>query len=466
MADYLHSEPTLEAAFAKYENARRTEVLRLQSAARNSTEWFENVARYTDFEPDQFAYSLLTRSQRVSHENLRLRDSTYVDSVERWFARTANGRNESIPPMFAPFRLRGMELANRIVVSPMAMYSACEGVPGDFHLVHLGSFALGGAGLVFTEMTCVSPQARITPGCPGLWSDEQAGAWARIVRFIHEYSPAKVCLQLGHSGRKGSTRRGWEGIDEPLEAGNWEVLAPSPIPWGPRNQVPREATRDDMDAVIADFARATRYAIDCGFDMIELHAAHGYLLSSFISPLTNRRQDAYGGSLANRMRFPLEVVDAMRALWPEDKPMSVRISATDWHERGLTAEESVEIAVMLKAHGVDLVDVSAGQTTPDARPVYGRMFQTPLADRIRNEAKVATMAVGNIYEPDHCNSILAAGRADLVALARPHLANPRWTQHAAARLGFDGQFWPPQYWNGRDQMIRNLQRGDELAVSV
>jgi len=459
---------TIAETLHAYQEERKIEVLKLQSAARNSTEWFEHVARYADLEPQQFAYSMLTRSQRVSHENLRLRDRDYLEGVERWFAEKATGRkqNEAIPPMFAPFALRGMELQNRIVVSPMATYSAEDGCPNDFHMVHLGQFALGGAGLIFTEMTCVSPEARITPGCPGIWSDDQAAMWRRICTFVHEHSHAAICLQLGHAGRKGSTRIGWEGMDEPLDDGNWELIAASPLPWADSNQVPREATRADMDKVIADFATAAERAIECGFDMIELHAAHGYLLSSFISPLTNRREDDYGGTLANRMRFPLEVADAIRKVWPDDRPMSVRISASDWHPQGLMPEEAVEIAAMLKDRDIDLVDVSAGQTSTEGKPVYGRMFQTPFADRIRNEVKIATMAVGNIFEPDHVNSILAAGRADLVALARPHLANPRWTQHAAASLCYEAMPWPPQYYAGRDQYRRNLERADDMAVKA
>jgi anthraniloyl-CoA monooxygenase len=484
------------AALRAYEEERQVDVLRLQSAARNSMEWFENVARYTSMPAEQFAYSLLTRSQRVSHENLRVRDRDYLEDMERWFAVHAQGRSESrpespepgsepgsepsrpespepgqaqarpVPPMFAPFRLRDMELANRVVVSPMAMYSAEHGTPGDFYLVHLGSRAQGGAGLVFTETTAVTPEGRITPGCAGIYNDEHVAAWKRIVDFVHAYSQAKICLQIGHSGPKGATRLAWEGMDEPLEHGAWEIMAPSPVPWSPRNQVPRPMTRADMDAVLGAFVAATRRAGDAGFDMIELHAAHGYLLSSFISPLTNRRDDAYGGSLENRMRFPLEVLDAMRAVWPAHKPMSVRISATDWHPDGIGADDAVAIARMLRDHGVDLVDVSAGQTSIEGRPVYGRMFQTPFSDRIRNEVGIPTMAVGNIYEPDHVNSILAAGRADLVALARPHLADPYWTLHAAARLGHREQHWPPQYLRGKEQLERNLERTMEQSLSV
>jgi anthraniloyl-CoA monooxygenase len=362
--------------------------------------------------------------------------------------------------MFLPFQLRDMSLANRIVVSPMATYSAQDGMPDDFHMVHLGARALGGAGLVFTEMVCVTPQGRITPGCAGLWSTAQASAWTRIVDFVHRRSAAKICLQLGHSGPKGSTQLGWEAIDAPLRDGNWELIAPSPIPWSPYNQVPRAMTRDDMDAVRDAFVSATQFGAQAGFDMLELHAAHGYLLSSFISPLTNRRTDDYGGSLHNRLRFPLEVFRAMRAVWPAHKPMSVRISATDWVEGGIVAADAVEIARAFKQEGVDLIDVSAGQTSIQAQPVYGRMFQTPFADRIRNEIGIATMAVGNITEPDHLNAIIAAGRADLCALARPHLSDPHFALRAAAGLGYTDQWWPQQYLAGKAQIERLVRRAD------
>jgi anthraniloyl-CoA monooxygenase len=449
------------AALAAYEAERKVEVLRLQSAARNSTEWFENVARYANLEPEQFAYSLLTRSQRISHENLRLRDRPWLEGMERWLAeRAGHPANRPVPPMFLPFRLRGMHLANRIVVSPMATYSARDGMPNDFHLVHLGARALGGTGLVFTEMVCVTPQGRITPGCAGLWSADQMRAWARIVQFVHTNSEAKICLQLGHSGPKGSTQVGWEQMDAPLPEGNWQLIAPSPIAWSLRNQVPRPMTRADMDAVCDAFVAATRYGAEAGFDMLELHAAHGYLLSSFISPLTNTREDAYGGSLENRLRFPLEVFEAMRAAWPADRPMSVRISATDWVEGGITGDDAVEIARHFKHAGVDLLDVSAGQTSVRAEPVYGRMFQTPYADRIRNEVGVTTMAVGNITEPDHLNSIIAAGRADLCALARPHLTDPHFALRAAAMLGHGDQWWPRQYLPGKAQIERLIRRVD------
>lgn len=465
LADYLHSEPTLEAAFQRYQEERRLEVLRLQSAARNSLEWFEQVERYLDLNPIQFTYSLLTRSQRISHENLRLRDPAWVARAEDWFQQQAGGQ-PGRAPMFAPFRLRDMTLKNRIVVSPMAQYKAVEGRPTTWHLVHYGERAKGGAGLVHTEMTCVSPQGRITPGCPGLYAPEHELAWREITDFVHSETDARICCQIGHSGRKGSTRIGWEGMDQPLEQGNWPLISASALPWGPGNAVPQEMTRAQMDEVTQQFVDATRMAERAGFDMIELHAAHGYLISSFISPASNRRADAYGGSLDNRMRWPLEVFAAMRAAWPDRKPMSVRISAHDWiGEHGVTPEEAVQIARMFRDAGADIIDVSAGQTTPDARPVYGRMFQTPFSDRIRNEAGIPTMAVGNIYEPDHVNSILMAGRADLVCLARPHLADPYWTLHAAVQLGDRATDWPLPYLAGRDQARRLAERqAEEIRV--
>ena len=452
LADYLHSEPDLPRAFERYQEERRIEVLRLQSAARNSLEWFEEVERYLDLDPIQFTYSLLTRSQRIGHENLRLRDPGWVREAEDWFQAQAGGQ-PGRAPIFAPFRLRDMALKNRIVVSPMAQYKAQDGCPTDWHLVHYGERAKGGAGLVFTEMTCVSPEGRITPGCPGLYAPEHQAAWRRITDFVHAETDARICCQIGHSGRKGSTRIGWEGMDQPLAEGNWPIMAASALPWSDGNAVPQEMTRADMEAVTAQFVAATRMADAAGFDMIELHAAHGYLLSGFLSPGSNRRTDDYGGSLENRLRWPLEVFAAMRAVWPEDKPMSVRISATDWTDEGVTPDESVAIAQAFHAAGADIIDVSAGQTTPDARPVYGRMFQTPFSDRIRNQAGLATMAVGNITDADQANGILMAGRADLVAIGRPHLADPYWTLHAATALG-DGADWPLPYHAGRDQARR------------
>jgi anthraniloyl-CoA monooxygenase len=460
---------TREAALVEYQEERTVEVLKLQNSARNSTEWFETLDRYLHFEPIQFAYSLLTRSQRVSHENLRLRDKRWLEGVERWFQSKARGTpaNDPAPPMFAPYRLREMRLDNRIVVSPMATYSAQDGLPGDFHLVHYGTRAQGGAGLVYTEMTCVSPTARITPGCAGLWSPEHVEGWRRIVDFVHSNSRAKICLQLGHSGAKGSTKVGWEGYDVPLEEGNWPLIAASEVPWSPANQKPRPMARADMDEVRDQFVAATRLGLEAGFDMVELHCAHGYLLSSFITPLQNTRTDEYGGSLQNRLRYPLEVFAAMRAVWPAEKPMSVRISANDWMgELGVTPDEAVEIARAFTDAGADLIDVSAGQTWADCTPVYGRMFQTPFADQIRNEARVSTMAVGNIYETDHANSILAAGRADLVALARPHLMDPMWTLRAAAAQDYRGVHVPPPYLGGMSQLARNLKREAEAQLKA
>jgi anthraniloyl-CoA monooxygenase len=456
---------TRAAALAEYREERQIEVLKLQNSARNSTEWFETLDRYLHFEPIQFAYSLLTRSQRVSHENLRLRDRSWLEGVERWFQSKARGHqvNDPAPPMFAPFRLRAMELANRVVVSPMATYSAVDGCPTDFHLVHYGTRAQGGAGLVYTEMTCVSAEGRITPGCAGLYAPEHGERWKRIVDFVHASTPARFCLQLGHSGPKGSTKVGWEGYDVPLDSGNWPVMAASDVPWSPQNQVPRPMTREDMGWVRDEFVAATRMGLACGFDMVELHCAHGYLLSSFITPLTNKRTDEYGGSLENRLRYPLEIFRAMRAVWPADKPMSVRISANDWMgDLGVTPDEAVEIGRAFTEAGADLIDVSAGQTWADCKPVYGRMFQTPFADQVRNEGRLTTMAVGNIYEPDHVNSILAAGRADLVALARPHLVDPMWTLRAAAAQDYRDQWVPPPYLGGQAQLARNLKREQEM----
>ena len=462
----LSQQADVTRALELYQEERSVEALRLQSAARNRMEWFENVARYAHLDPIQFSYALLTGSQRIGHENLRLRDSRYVDRVETWVAEKTGLPAKPVPPMFTPFSLRGLTLANRVVVSPMAMYSCRDGVPDDFYLVHLGARALGGAGLLFTEMTCVAPDARISPGCAGLWNDEQARAWDRIVDFVHSHSRAKIGLQLGHAGPKGSTQLGWQQIDEPLAEGNWPLIAPSAIAYGPRNQVPHAMTREDRDRVLVQFVEATRRGADCGFDILELHCAHGYLLSSYISPLTNQRTDEHGGSLDNRLRFPLEVFRAMRAVWPHDRPMSVRISAHDWAPGGNTPDEAVEIARQFKAAGADLIDVSSGQTTRLARPVYGRMYQTPFSDRIRNEVGIATIAVGNIFEADHVNSIIAAGRADLCALARPHLADPYWTLHAAAELGYKDVEWPQQYLTGKAQLERNLARAAQMAIQV
>jgi anthraniloyl-CoA monooxygenase len=469
LANYLDSEPDITSAFRRYEEERRLEVLRLQNAARNSTEWFEDVERYFDLDPVQFNYSLLTRSQRISHENLRRRDPQWLSGAEKWFEQKATGHipNSSRPPMFVPFRVRGVELANRVCVSPMAQYRAEDGTPNEWHFVHYAERAKGGAGLVFTEMTCVSPEGRISPGCTGLYTLEHAAAWQRIVDFVHGETDAKIAIQLGHSGAKGSTQLGWEESDAPLESGNWPVLAASAVPWSAQNQMPREMTRADMDLIRDQFVQSAEMAARIGFDWLELHYAHGYLMSSFITPITNRRTDEYGGTLENRMRFPLEVFRAVRKVWPNEKPISVRISAHDWVAlEGVRPQDSVEIARLLREAGVDLIDVSAGQTSTRARPVYGRMFQTPFSDRIRNEAGVATLAVGNIYEPDHVNSILMAGRADLVCLARPHLSDPYWTLRAAADLRYEGMRWPKPYWPGRDQLYRLKSRSEASTGKV
>jgi anthraniloyl-CoA monooxygenase len=456
----------LDSALEAYHAERSLEVLKLQSAARNRMEWFENVERYTHLPPEQFAYSLLTGSQRIGHENLKVRDAAFVESYESWLARRC-GVSDGRPPMFLPFKLRELTLVNRIVVSPMAQYCATEGMPDEWHLVHYGHRALGGAGLLYTEMTCVSPEGRITPGCTGLWNEAQRDAWRRIVEFVHARTPAKFCLQLGHSGRKGSTQLGWEEMDHPLAAGNWPILAPSPLPYLPGiSQTPIEMSRGQMSDVVTQFVRATRLGRQAGFDMLELHMAHGYLLASFLSPLTNHRTDEFGGDARGRLRFPLEVLRAVRAEWPDEKPLSVRISATDWAEGGLCDTDLLVIARALREAGTDLIDVSTGQTVPWQKPVYGRMWQAPFADTVRNEIGIATMAVGNIYEPDHVNSIIASGRADLCALARPHLANPAWTLEAAARLGYGGQWWPKQYLSGRQQLERNLQRAAQTQAAA
>ena len=424
-------------------------------------EWFENVRRYIHLEPEQFAYSLLTRSQRVGHENLRMRDSKYLEGVERWFASRAQTASTT-PPMFTRYQLREMTLVNRVVVAPMDMYSAEDGTPNDFHLAHIGARALGGAGLIITEMTCVGPEARISLGCTGMYRAEHTTAWRRITDMVHRWSPARICLQLGHAGSKGSTKLMWQGNEQPLDDGNWEVIAPSAIAFRDGMQVPREMSRRHMDVVRDQFVRATRMAIEANFDMIELHCAHGYLLSSFLTPVSNKRRDDYGGSLENRLRFPLEVLAAVRAVWPTERPMSVRVSATDWTEDGVTGEEAVRIARAFHEAGADIIHVSAGQTTARAKPVYGRMFQTPFSDRIRNEARIPTITVGNITEADQVNAIIASGRADLCALARPHLADPNWTLHAAAQLGYRDQWWPVQYLSGREQLERLTARQKDM----
>ena len=456
----LQAEKSIPAALAHFERTRREEVEKTQHAADVSLVWFEHVRRFWDMDPVQFAFGVMTRSKSITYDNLRLRAPEFVAETDRMFARAVRASgfdvdaDHPLPPMFQPVALRGTVLANRVAVSPMCMYSAEAGIPNDWHMVHYGSRAIGGAGLLFTEMTDVSADARISPGCAGLYTDEQEAAWTRITAFVHAQSQAKMCVQLGHAGRKGATKLMWDGMDRPLDSGAWEIVAPSPLPYYPDSQVPRAMTEMDMRRVVADFRAATERALRAGFDMVELHCAHGYLLASFISPLTNLRTDAYGGPLENRLRFPLQVWDAMRAAWPADKPMSVRISASDWAEGGITAAEVLAIARIFTEHGCDLIDVSSGQTVSDSRAIYGRMYQVPFSDQIRNEARLATMCVGNITTADQVNTIIAAGRADIVALGRPHLANPYFTLHAAAQYGVTLLPCPPQYAPGKQQLFR------------
>jgi anthraniloyl-CoA monooxygenase len=464
LAEAMVKAPTVEAALQSYEVGRREEVEKIQHSADVSLVWFEHLDRFWHFDPVQFAFGVMTRAKAITYDNLTLRAPDFVKQVDKTFATQVKALgfdvdvDKPVVPMFQPFRLREMTLANRAVVSPMCMYSAAEGVPNDFHLVHYGSRAIGGAGLVFTEMVCVGRDARITPGCAGLWTDEQEAQWKRIVDFVHMMSKAKICLQLGHAGRKGATKLMWDGMDRPLTDGAWDVMSASPLPYYPDSQVPQEMDRAAMDRVKAEFVAATVRGERAGFDMLELHTAHGYLLASFLSPLTNQRTDAYGGSLENRLRFPLEVFTAMRAAWPAHKPMSVRFSATDWAEGGNTGDDAVAIARAFAEAGVDLADISTGQTVQESRPIYGRMFQTPFSDQVRNEARVATMCVGNITSADQINTILAAGRADLVALGRPHLTDPSFTIKAAAWYGAKDAYAPPQYMPGKDQIFRNSVR--------
>jgi anthraniloyl-CoA monooxygenase len=457
LAACLHEQPGVGEALAAYETERRPVVASTQRAAQASLEWFENLGQYADQDPHQFAFNIMTRSRRVTYDNLRLRDPEFVAAMDEWFAASQPDAREACPPMFQPFRIGQLELANRIIVSPMDMYSAADGVPGDFHLVHLGSKALGGAGLVMTEMVCVSPAGRITPGCTGIYTAEQEDSWRRITAFVHDRTRAKIGIQLGHSGRKGSTRLMWEGMDEPLPEGNWEVCGPSAIAYAAASQVPRELSIAGLAEIRQQFVAATLAAARADFDLLELHCAHGYLLSSFLSPLTNQRTDRYGGSLAGRLRYPLEVFDAIRAAWPPDRPVTVRVSATDWHEGGLDIDDAVEIARAFAEHGAAGIDVSTGQVVSDEQPAYGRSYQTPFADRIRNEIGrgygVAVIAVGAISSYDDVNSIILAGRADLCALGRTHLYDPQWTLHAAAEQGYAGQgaCWPDPFAAGRRQ---------------
>ncbi len=491
------SKENLKASLERYQTNRSVEAIKLQNAARNSMEWFEHVKRYFNLEPQQFAYSLLTRSQRVSHENLRLRDSVYLNGVERWFEATQSISDASsnkgkknrpensspdgvsntsptddlrltrpTPPLFTPYQLRNLTLVNRVVMAPMDMYRAQDGVPNEFHLVHLGSRAIGGAGLIFTEMTCVSPAGRITPGCCGIYTDEQTKAWQRITTFVHNESQAKIALQIGHSGRKGSTKVPWEGNNVPLTESAWQTTSPSAIAYAPHMPAPSEITHQEMIVIKEEFVEAARRANAAGFDMLELHCAHGYLLSSFLTPVSNKRTDEYGGSIENRLRYPIEVFQAVRAVWPKERPMSVRISATDWVEGGLSPEEAVIIAKEFIAAGADIIHVSTGQTTSEETPVYGRMYQTPFSDMIRNEGGVPTIAVGNISDPDQLNSIIASGRADLCALGRPHLSDPYWTLHTAAKLDYKKQHWPNSYYLGKLQYEREIERDQQTQQAL
>jgi anthraniloyl-CoA monooxygenase len=462
----------VKAALSHFESQRRDEVEKTQHSADVSLVWFEHVRRFWNMDPTRFAFGLMTRSKAITYDNLALRAPEFVKLADRLVARETHAQGfevdtaDPVPPMFQPFRLRGMALPNRVAVSPMCQYSARDGMPTDWHMVHYGARAVGGAGLMFTEMTCVAPDARITHGCTGLYNDAQEAAWKRIVDFTHAHSAAKICLQLGHAGRKGATKLMWEGMDRPLPEAGWPIMAASALPYYPESQVPREMTRADMDRVIAEFVAATERGIRAGFDMLELHAAHGYLLASFISPLTNRRSDEYGGALENRLRFPLEVFRAMRRAWPDERPMSVRISATDWTDGGLTGDDAVEVARAFAEAGCDLIDVSTGQTVPEGQPIYGRMYQTPFSDQIRNDAGLATMCVGAVTTADQVNTIVASGRADLVALARPHLVDPAFTLKAAAWYGAEDIACPVQYRPGRDQLYRNSARDREEMTEL
>jgi anthraniloyl-CoA monooxygenase len=465
----------IDAVLDSYVANRSVEVIKIQNAARNAMEWFEEIERYTNLPEEQFNFSLLTRSQRISHENLRLRDAKYISEFDKWYTAkafadagvAAPAPDAEVPPMFTPLKVRDVVLKNRVVVSPMAQYSAVDGLAADYHLVHLGARAMGGAAMVFTEMTCVSADARITPGCPGLYKPEHTDGWKRIVDFVHQNTDAKIAVQIGHAGAKGATKLAWEGIDKPVDSDGWPLISASPNQYLEGiSQTSREMTRADMDRVTADFVRSTQEADKAGFDWLELHAAHGYLLSSFISPITNQRKDEYGGSFENRMRYPLEVFKAVRAAWPQGKPISVRISANDWIEGGITPDDAVEIARAFKDAGADMIDCSSGQVTKKEKPVYGRMFQTPFSDQIRNEVGIKTIAVGAIFEADNINTIIAAGRADLCAVARMHLVNPAWTLLEAAKIGYKDVKWPKQYVSAKVQIERNIERDKQVAAAA
>lgn len=443
LANHLEQHSNLEEALQAYSDARSVEVLKIQNAARNSTEWFENVARYENMSPEQFTYSMLTRSQRISHENLRLRDPKGIAKFEQWFSQQAGGVSVDnvLSPMFTPYSLKSLKLKNRLVFSPTLTYFADHGLINHFHHTHYGARALGGVALVMSEMCAVSANGRITDKCPGIWTDEQAHSWKLLVDQVHAYD-AKMGIQLGHAGRRA--------YNNPIAA--------SALAFDENSAMPSEASIEQMQVLITEFKNAAQRAAAAGFDCLELQAGHGYLLSGFISPLSNQRQDNYGGTLENRMRFPLEVFEAIKLVWPSDKPLFVRISATDWAEGGITVDDSIEISRMFKQAGADLIVVSSGEVVSHQKPIYGRMYQTPFADRIRNEVGIPTMAVGGISEADHSNSIIAAGRADLCALSRPLLANPNWTSHEAARLHGNKIDWAPQYEWGQTWFLQNERK--------
>ena len=471
-----YGEANVQKAFEAYDKLRRTPCQITQHNADVSLAWFEHMSRSWDMEPMQFAMVVMCRAKSITYDNLKLRDEDFVRKAddewyERHFRQTGEDVRKTRPtPMFTKFQLRKMQLSNRVVMSPMAQYSADEDAnPTDWHKVHYGSHAMGGMGLMFIEMTCPSADARITPGCPGLWTDTHEARWKEIVEFIHASGSTKVCMQLGHAGRKGSTQLGWDKMDWPLvdEDQNWPLFSASPIPWMEGvSAVPKQLDRAQMDKVKADFVQATRRAARAGFDMLELHCAHGYLLASFLSPLTNQREDDYGGSVEQRLRYPIEVFSAMRDVWPEDRPMSIRVSASDWKEGGLNEGDLLTIAGAFRDVGCDLIDVSSGQTVSDQSPVYGRMFQSHLAEAVRNVPHIATMAVGAVTEAAQINTLLHTRRADLVALGRPHMWNPYFTHQAAAWYGIKTQPWPKQYYAGADQAFREQEKSKEKQLDL
>ena len=456
---FADHDDDVAAALEKYQTIRKDDADRLQRTAVVSLSWFEHIDRYAETQSaEQFTFNMMCRAKRVTYDNLRLRDPDFIAGIDRWFAgfvREDTGFDDidtaaPVVPVFQPYRIGTMRVENRFQLSAMCQYCAEDGLPTDWHLMHYGERAVGGAGLLNTEMICIAPEARITPGCAGLWSDEQVRAWRRIVDFVHANSRAKICAQIGHAGRKGATCVPWDGgIDEPLQDGAWEIVAPSPLPYLEQSDVPRAMTPADMDKVTADFVATARNADSAGFDMLELHLAHGYLLSSFISPVTNRRDDDFGGDIDGRMRFPLRVVGEVRAAWPADKPLSVRISATDWVEDGLTDADRLAAARLLADAGVDIINVSTGQVTKDEDPIYGRMFQAPFADEIRNELGIPTIVAGNITTADQANTLVAAGRTDIVAFGRQIMNQPHFVLMAAAHYGHERQHWPPQYASGK-----------------